>query len=96
MNDNTKLFFSRMGGLGELTCLSCHHSEPVLSFIKSIPFPTKGFQCQECGKFHRITKYLNAPDKFNCDCGGNLSRDQPIFCSSCNANTVEYNCTLIT
>lgn len=78
------LTFSKMGSIGELRCLKCNHTEMVASYTRL----GEGYQCQSCGKFHNIKRNAELPI---CDCGGELDRDKPVFCSNCKSFSVKFN-----
>ena len=93
-----KLTFSKMGGTGNLNCLDCHHTEHILTFMHGmepktgIRCATYGFQCQSCGKFHKIKH--NERDGFenihNCECGGKIENKKAVFCPKCKSHNVEF------
>ena len=78
-----RLTFSKMGSIGELRCLNCFETEMVSAHTRF----NEGYQCQSCGKFHSIGRSSNLP---NCDCGGELKRDKPVFCSKCKSYSVKF------
>ncbi len=93
-----KLTLSKMGGNGDLSCLHCHHSESILAFMHGIDAKlavrcaTFGFQCQSCGKFHKVGH--NERDGFetiiNCECGGEIDQKKAVFCPNCKSYNVEF------
>jgi DNA-directed RNA polymerase subunit M/transcription elongation factor TFIIS len=95
------IYFNDTHGGGTIKCHGCGHSEEIISyshgFKEPLPF-TRGFQCQNCGRFHKIqflgsrmiTPYLR------CSCGGELSNTKPIFCPRCKARDVFYRCEYVT
>ena len=92
-----ELFFSKASGSGIISCNKCFYSESILGFIHSYDFSngnrcgTEGFQCQTCGKFHTIKSYEHENYVLkNCDCGGNISRKEFIFCPKCKSDDIEY------
>ena len=92
-----KLFFSKASGSGIISCNKCFYSESILGFIHGYDFSngkrcgTEGFQCQTCGKFHTIKSYEHENYVLkNCDCGGNISRKEFIFCPKCKSDDIEY------
>jgi len=94
-----KLRFWNMGGMGDFYCKDCHYSQEVVSFLHGFgedPWSNSGYQCQKCGKFLAIEydhKLDTIPD---CECGGNLSRENALFCPVCRSLNVGYHMTLIT
>jgi|GEM_PF-5678618 len=94
----SKLTFSKMGGNGNLICLACHHVESILTFIHGIDAKlgvrcaTYGFQCQSCGKFHKVKH--NEKDGFerihDCECGGKIEKEKAVFCPNCKSDNVEF------
>lgn len=93
-----KLTFSKMGGNGNLICLACHYTESILTFIHGIDAKsgircaTYGFQCQSCGKFHKVRH--NQRDGFetihDCECGGKIEKEKAVFCPKCKSENVEF------
>jgi hypothetical protein len=97
--DDGKLRFQNMGGKGNLNCQNCFHTEEVVSFLHGFgadPWTNNGYQCQNCGKFYAIEYDRKLAKLPSCDCGGELSRDKPIFCPKCISFKVNYHCTLMT
>lgn len=78
-----RLTFSKIGSIGELTCLNCFETEMVSSYTRF----NEGYQCQSCGKFHSVERSSKLP---KCDCGGELKRDKPVFCSKCKSYSVKF------
>ena len=91
-----KLLFSIMGGKGQFYCNECSYSQELVSFLHGISWSSSGYQCQNCGKFHTIEKAPDTTAELVCDCGGRLSRNQPLFCPVCKSFKVWYDITLIT
>lgn len=94
--------FRYMGGSGYIKCKDCDYQEGVLSFLHWLIDPEdrslysiSGYQCQSCGKFHEI-RDSQETDDMKCECGGELSRDKPIFCPQCKSKNVEYIMGMIT
>ncbi len=93
-----KLTFSKMGGIGNLNCLDCHHSESILTFMhgfdpkSGVRCATYGFQCQSCGKFHKV--HHNQRDGFekinDCECGGKIEKEKAVFCSKCKSDNIQF------
>ncbi len=98
-HDVHPLFYSGLGGRGLLVCKNCGLKCDMLGFLHghdNIVWQISGYQCQACGKLHKIEndsdyKLLNA-----CECGGMLSRDKPIFCPRCKSDKVKYRMDFIT
>ena len=92
-----KLTFSKISGSVKISCNKCFHSKSILGFIHGYDFSngkrcgTEGFQCQTCGKLHKIQSYEHENYVLmNCDCGGKLSRKNVIFCPKCKSEDIEY------
>jgi predicted nucleic acid-binding Zn ribbon protein len=95
--DDGKLRFSHMGGKGNFYCTECGYSQELVSFLHGISDWSKtGYQCQKCGKFHEIVRDHELTEEPECDCGGSLSREKPLFCPVCKTFKVGYHMTLIT
>lgn len=94
------IYFRDTPGPGTVKCHGCGFSEDIVSHVHNHDEPrpfTRGYQCQKCGKFHRvqflgtrmITPYLK------CGCGGELSNIKPIFCPQCKARDVYFVCEYV-
>ena len=95
------IYFKDTPGGGTIKCHGCGFTEEVITYSHSLnesrPF-SRGYQCQKCGRFHRIqflgsrmlTPYLK------CSCGGELSNIKPIFCPKCKARDVYFVCECVT
>ena len=102
--EDGKLYFHKMGGSGELQCKLCNYSEDIISFThgyRPLPsrgrFGTTGYQCKNCGKFHTIDSNEGESDIINnCECGGRLQRDKPLFCPKCKSQNVGYRLRYLT
>ncbi len=105
--DNS-LYFSRIGGVGDIACKKCFHSEEVIGFLhgttqsdddspstEDSEWEKTGFQCQKCGKFHSIHCDMSNSKNKKCECGGDLKRDKPLFCPRCNSFDVSYSMNFI-
>jgi hypothetical protein len=90
------LYFHRMPGKGELLCLICNKEVEIIGFTHFADTGTSGYQCQGCGKH----KTKRGPEGFKpnliCECGGELSRKEAVFCSNCRSTKVKYFMKLIT
>jgi hypothetical protein len=92
------LYFHKIAGEGEIRCMLCNYSEDIISFThgyEKLPSRkrtgTKGYQCEDCGKFHAINGFEGESDIVkNCDCGGKLQRDKTLFCPRCKSQSVGY------
>lgn len=92
------LYFHKTPGEGEIHCMICNYSEYIICFThgyEKLPSRrrtgTKGYQCEDCGKFHAINGFEGESDIIkNCDCGGKLQRDKILFCPSCKSHIVSY------
>lgn len=97
---DTNLYFSWMGGAGTIICCDCSYKEDIVSFVHGfddggIANGVTGYQCQSCGKFHSLEDGEDGNNK-QCDCGGKLERDKPIFCPECKSKKVQYSMRYIT
>ena len=94
------LLFTEMGGAGELACSECDFLGEITSFTHGFPsdsIPVRsGYQCQSCGVLATLKNERRAIVRGKCGCGGDLARDQPIFCPRCKSDKVEYTMTYIT
>ena len=94
------LLFTEMGGAGELACSECDFVGQIASFIHGFGSESHpgvcGYQCQSCGVLATLKGERRAIVRGKCDCGGDLARDQPIFCPRCKSDKVEYTMTYIT
>lgn len=101
LQNKSFIYFKDTCGGGMIKCHGCGFSEEIVSFAHGSDEPrpfTRGYQCQKCGKFHRvqflgsrmITPYLK------CSCGGELSNIKPIYCPKCKARDVYYVCEYVT
>lgn len=94
------VYFKNVRGGGVIRCHGCGYTQEIIGFTHGFDDPcpfTEGNQCQSCGKFHEVDFIGNkrvSPDK--CSCGGNLSREEPIFCPRCKARDVSYHLTYVT
>lgn len=97
--DENLLYYWNMGGAGNIKCFSCNYSQNIISFLHGIGAKSlcnSGFQCQKCGKFHVIEYYMDNLKVEMCECGGNLSRDEPLFCPICKKTDLRYSMNYIT
>ena len=76
-----RLYFIKMGGAGTISCLECGFEQEIVSFLHGVSWDSTGYQCQKCGKFHKIENERNNFRRKKCECGGKLERDKPIFWS---------------
>lgn len=91
------LYFSRMGGVGILACARCDFSESVLGFIHNLDlWDSTGYQCQKCGQFHKVGNSEDLKQLPFCECGGSLSREEPVFCPQCKSKAVKYDLRYLT
>ena len=102
--EDGKLYFHKMGGVGEIHCKICNYSEDIISFTHGYGRPpdsrrchSGGYQCEDCGKFNTINGFEGEKDIVkNCDCGGKLHNDKPLFCPSCKSQSVGYSLRYLT
>lgn len=85
-----------LAGMGDYHCLVCAQSGELVSFIHGIDESESGFQCQSCGKIHRIKNNCGSEIPNGCSCGGLLSKDKPLFCPTCKSDNVEYHLRYLT
>ena len=93
------LYFKYIPGAGKLTCNSCNFQSEIVGFLHSEDesgLKTTGYQCQNCGKFQSITDNIVNPISKLCSCGGNLDRNNPIFCPNCKSENISYKIEIIT
>ena len=95
MDDNL-LYYRRMGGAGVVKCNNCNYSQEIISFLHGIEWCSSGFQCQKCGKFHEIECDMENSKGKLCECGGDLSREKPLFCPICKKANMTYMMSYIT
>lgn len=96
-NDNYRYFW-QMGGAGTIQCNECNFKEDIVSFIHGMDgYAKTGFQCQVCGTFKGIEQYkMNETLNTQCECGGNLEREEPLFCPKCKTKNISYQMRYIT
>ncbi|MEI6083553.1 MAG: hypothetical protein WCS70_04555 [Verrucomicrobiota bacterium] len=97
--------FSLCGGSGSLHCKACGWADSVTCFLHGLIKRSKdgigrketclyGYQCQSCGEF---SERKESPPESECaNCGGELSRDKPLFCPKCKSRAVRYTMGYIT
>lgn len=100
LENRTFVYFRDAPGSGTIKCHGCGFREDIVSFTHGFgsetPF-TRGYQCQKCGKFHKVQflgKSMISP-YLKCSCGGDLSNSKPIFCPKCMARDVHYICECV-
>lgn len=98
-----KLYFGQIPGIGNLICKDCSHTEIMTSFTHGLDAKTskrtsyKGHQCLDCGKLHAIFSFEKEELKLiNCECGGTMQRENPLFCPQCQSSNVQYHLKLMT
>ncbi|HEX2970203.1 MAG TPA: hypothetical protein VHO46_13985 [Bacteroidales bacterium] len=100
LQNRSFIYFKDTLGGGVVRCHGCGFSEEIVTYSHGFEEPrpfTRGYQCQKCGKFHRIqflgsrmlTPYLK------CSCGGELSNVKPLFCPKCKARDVYFVCEYV-
>lgn len=93
------LYFFDCGGAGLIKCGDCGFNQEIVSFLHWLDGgdgTLSGFQCRACGKFHEAKNSLGVPEGMKCECGGELSRDKPLFCPTCKSKKVSYKLSYIT
>ena len=88
-----------MGGEGTISCNKCDFNQAIVSFLHGFgtnSWSNTGFQCQNCGKFHEIEYDTENTLGKLCDCGGVLSREEPLFCPNCRTTDIRYRLIRIT
>ena len=86
-------------GAGVITCKDCGFTQHIVSFLHWLDDgdgTLTGFQCQACGKFHELKNTLAVSESMNCECGGTMSRKEPLFCPTCRSKKVTYKMSYIT
>lgn len=98
-----KLYFDKIAGKGNIACKDCDHTEIMTGFMHGLDAKSNkrtgqnGYQCQDCGKLHAIFSFeKEKPIIKNCDCGGTLQRELPLFCPKCKSTNVMYHLKYIT
>ena len=94
---DTNLYFWQMKDAGTISCNDCGFSEMTISSLYGDgtdnlgkPYLIKGYQCQSCGKFDSL-EWLSGDYNIQCDCGGRLDMDMPLFCPQCKSKNMKYN-----
>ena len=87
-----QLYYKHMGGQGTISCYDCGYKSEIVSFLHGVNNAVSGYQCQGCGSFQS----LKTIKPLTCSCGGELSRDKPIFCPQCKSKNMEYWCSILT
>lgn len=93
------LYYRHVGGSGTIHCNTCGFSEKFIGFLHGFgpnSWNSSGFQCQACGKFHGVEYDMNNSKGRKCECGGDLSREKPIFCPECKSKNMHYDMEYIT
>jgi hypothetical protein len=94
------LYFKDTFGGGIIQCHGCGYKEEINCSTHGFGEPAEfydGYQCQLCGKYHTITTYGNEITNLEkCECGGVLSRENPIFCPKCKVHDVSWQWTYMT
>jgi hypothetical protein len=91
-----ELNFSRIAGVGNIKCFSCGNTEQVTGGLHN-PGTNEailGHQCQNCGTFTTLRLPVNK-SQLKCSCGGMLSRDNAVFCTTCKSKQVRYQLQFI-
>jgi hypothetical protein len=101
--DDSKLYFHRTAGIGKITCKDCNNDEKITSFTHGYDSKTgkrcdnTGYQCKDCGKFQTLFGFEHEKTVVkNCECGGKLEREKPLFCSKCKSYKVLYHLEYMT
>jgi hypothetical protein len=94
------LYFYHITGGGIIECFNCGYNEEITALFHGFgnnPWSNLGYQCQSCGKFLEVkSRWNNNPHASICECGGLMSREEPIFCPKCRSNQVKYSCIILT
>ena len=93
---DSSLTFGTIGGAGVLVCGDCNYSVKIISFLHGTNDCTTGYQCQSCGQFVQVNDSLSDVIEKGCQCGGNLSREEKLFCPKCGSKRVRYLMEYIT
>ena len=100
--EDYSIYYWQMGGAGTIICKDCGYKEDIVSFLHSFdgegnPSDGRwGYQCQSCGRFHTLNDSQRAEKPLICPCGGELSRDKPLFCPQCKSTNLRYKMSYIT
>lgn len=97
IDNKSFLYFGSVSGGGIIHCHGCGYSEEIVGFVHGGVWYSEGYQCKSCGKFGEV-EYLG-DGKYsskNCRCGGELSREKPIFCPICKTHDVSYQLKYLT
>jgi len=92
------LFFSKLKGFGEIKCNDCDFSQRISGHTHSGKNRTNAYQCKNCGKFEDVkTTVGDEPPKLICNnCGGQLTRDEQLFCPECKSKNISYGLMFMT
>ena len=94
---NQNLNFTKMSGFGTLTCNSCNFSKDLVGSVHNLDlWECLGYQCQKCGKLHKINNPNDLKQPLNCKCSGHLSRENIVFCPECKSKNVKYKLKYLT
>lgn len=102
------LYFSYMGGVGQVQCQDCNFEKGVMSFTHGAYECNIGRQCQSCGAFfteHNVSKeyHKTAPTvepllcpECNSVCDVIKSRESALFCPQCKSKRLKYEIRYLT
>jgi hypothetical protein len=94
-------------GVGLLYCSSCSYEERVIFYSHGfnpdkrnedgslIPVNSFKEQCQKCGKLHYYN-YLKPKESLECNCGGLITDEDPVFCPDCRHINMRYHMQFMT
>ena len=91
--DYNYLYLSNIAGAGEVSCMLCSYSIKLTGKVNGGPgsdWNLKGYQCQSCGQFHQIENPEGLYCLPRCDCGGEISRGEFVFCPKCRCDHMNY------
>jgi len=80
-----------MGGAGILRCNNCDFKQDIVSFcMGQTPGAILDSNVKIVVKFMKIEYDTETSLGRLCDCGGVLSREEPLFCPNCRTNDIRY------
>jgi hypothetical protein len=88
--------YQHVEGTGTIFCYDCDYNEDIVFFLHGINDADWGYQCQSCGKFHTLNNSQKTAKPLVCSCGGQLSREEALFCPQCKSKSIRYNMAYIT
>lgn len=97
------LYFRNTTGIGDILCKECDYFEYIINFthgydsVAGKRCDKTGYQCETCGKFKAVFGFEKKKKVIpQCDCGGKLQREKPLFCPRCKSNQMQFRIKFIT